>query len=740
MLYGMREQLKPIENHTALLLSYQNAAGAWVNYGSIKLTAKTSARSTYTHTKPDGSTATYSSDWTHGIVLPKGAKGYKITSDPNNISSQINIAATMQVGLYASPTVLASIAGDIQEQFVYNEVLMEMHEADGTLYMTREDNDYFKLAGFQVYSTMEKMIMAPSQANDVYTFPVLVQAYERTPLGTATLAELKQLALPDHREFVFHDLLPLGADVDTGSVRVTQNEVRTGGGYLTARDMEILSLERIPDYQGSGRVMLKVHARMPAAWAENYYVPVMGTMYQYLYTGANLLYNMTYPFFSVSEWGGRLTNHAAYRLLQNRDGSQSMVQGKPDISPWSHDPSTHPHMSDLDGGGTDPSQDNFLYASANYLLTRYMNTALGHSKMVKGEEESEYGTLSQAAAGGSYTYRLRLLNYETAKTQDLVFFDTLELAQPDLDYWQGTLVGVDTRQPYLRGIDPRIYYSTQVLKPRVIEGHDNLANTSLWTRWGGEAADLAKARTLAVDMSMDRNGNPYILGPLEALSVYLHMRAPANPVPYLDPVIYAYNNSLYAGALVATGGDAPVPVIEQGNTVRVQLRHTVDLDKSSDPPSGTPEAPAVVLVDDTIVYRLDVKNTNTVQAITDIRLEDSIPEGLQIQFPVEMMIDGDPATRKPLAEHVGLARLAAQGQKLVFSIPYMAANQVFTFFVTAKVHNLPDGLEEVVYENTASITQVFQQEYPLDSEPTYPPKHQRPAGPARAEKPGGQSG
>lgn len=718
------QQQKPIEKYIPLDLEYQDKAGEWHSYGTIRHTRRWSSWSYYTHSY-NGVDREYYSRYRYAITLPDGAIGVRVTSqeDRNSISSRIDITMEMNVELNPTKRVLAAIRDEqgepLEQQFIYNTADMKMWYQDGTpfeLSPTDRWNTSFELTGYRPSSEIIKRIYEPKFENQVYTFPVRVQASEMV-LRTGNIQDLKDYALPEHREMVFYDLLPLGADVDIGSVKVTINELNTSL-HPTATPF-LTNVQRIENWRDSGRVMIIAEATVPDN-VSNYYTPSVGSD-PYLRTGGNLIYNMIYPYQSVLDWGPRVNNQVAYQLVRNRDDRDNIALGKPDISIWPNRPAVHPYMSDLDGGGTNEEQRNFLYTEAAYNIPYSLNTSIGYMKSVRSLEEENFtigGT--EVAGGGEYIYRLQLRNYVGARTSGIVFYDNLELAQPTLEHWQGQLLSVDTSQPYMRGINPRVFYSTQNLRPRDNPAQQNLLDTAYWTEWTtGHEPNLASIRTIAIDMSKDRQGNDFVLGSVESLVVDLHMRAPVNPVPYLDPTIYAHNNAVYKGSALQSDGSPAVSMVEQGNTVTVSLRHTVDLDKSSDPATGTAEAPTVVYVDDEVLYRLDLRNTNTAETLTDVVLEDTIPVGLEVLPGIEVMVNDDTATRLPLAAYQERVTLTATGQHLAFSIRSMAPEEKLSFFIRAKVLSYVEPDQNLVFENTASVTKVYGQDYELDSPPTY---------------------
>ena len=84
----------------------------------------------------------------------------------------------------------------------------------------------------------------------------------------------------------------------------------------------------------------------------------------------------------------------------------------------------------------------------------------------------------------------------------------------DREYWQGTLVGVDTSQAQLKGISPVVYYSTKdnmklssSMNGEMIDDA-NINDPTIWSTTPPN--DMADVTAIAVDLSKDTSGNEYI--------------------------------------------------------------------------------------------------------------------------------------------------------------------------------------------------------------------------------------
>ena len=248
----------------------------------------------------------------------------------------------------------------------------------------------------------------------------------------------------------------------------------------------------------------------------------------------------------------------------------------------------------------DPATDDnrFLYAEADVNLTLDTAALSGVVKAVasdlvglftQGLEGQEEVTVFE---GHHYTYRLRVASSEASSTKNIVIFDTIEnyhipdqlndqydsSKQAELDdvlskkdwegdwqasgswrggQWRGTLNSVDVTDYIVEGCAPVIYYSTNWdlqfgESPRNATAEERqavytsgayvLSDSGVWTRvdsqeivdgvWSAPAGVTA----IAIDCSLDADGNEFELAQGAAMNAYLHMTAPEG-----DSAKAAYN-------------------------------------------------------------------------------------------------------------------------------------------------------------------------------------------------------
>ena len=133
-------------------------------------------------------------------------------------------------------------------------------------------------------------------------------------------------------------------------------------------------------------------------------------------------------------------------------------------------------------------------------------------------------------AGESYSYQLRLGPPQGTMAKDIIFYDALENYQPGTGdvQWRGILTGIDLSQPEYKGADPIVYYSTSdVFKNSSaldLETNRDLTNSELWSTY--KPGDASQITAIAIDLSKNNDGEPFILSDKETLSIILHMKAP----------------------------------------------------------------------------------------------------------------------------------------------------------------------------------------------------------------------
>ena len=150
-----------------------------------------------------------------------------------------------------------------------------------------------------------------------------------------------------------------------------------------------------------------------------------------------------------------------------------------------------------------------------------------------------------------------------------------------------------------------------------------------------------------------------------------HDDGPANYWDYIDDpatagdeTARAYNSAYLQCTTTPVYGGTGSTAVEECAPVTVGLRSPdVAIHKTSDPASGTAAAPTVVSIGDSITYQITIENQGKAAAIYDLRIEDPIPAGLEVQTDASTYAFGDGAASP--ADGSGRVGVQQAGQQLV---------------------------------------------------------------------------
>ena len=286
----------------------------------------------------------------------------------------------------------------------------------------------------------------------------------------------------------------------------------------------------------------------------------------------------------------------------------------------------------------------------------------------------------------------------------------------------GTPVGMDLSHPLrIYGVQPKVYYSTQSLDPNTYAAHkltkeDGSINRDYWLDFPADGSFPAGLKTIAFDMRYKTDGQPFTLPADSTLTIVIQMKAPADARPYLppvaDPAILAWNRAFFQ--INSAGGTSTEAV----NPTTVKLRF-VDLKLDKYPLNTNPDNPPLVNQDGTLQYILNLKNTNTAETITGIKLVDVIPDGLifnEADIKYNLSQSGT-YNYFPVvgSDYISLSR---EGQKLTFSLPSLKPGETLSLQIPTTVPKASET-SPTLFVNTAKVTEAIGVEQEISSLPVY---------------------
>lgn len=367
----------------------------------------------------------------------------------------------------------------------------------------------------------------------------------------ASLDEYKALMNGGIKKTVFYDLLPEGMYINEDSICAAY---RLDSSYTKPHDPEAaipkedVTVQIVQNWRESGRMMLIAAVNMTGN------PPRQVNPYVYL------TFQAYYPFDSIVDYGRITTNcAAAYQdevyfdkayaddLTKGRGGYDGTYSGWSTSNKLGDRETLLTYFSDLDGDGNNNPESfaSTVYGTARSEFAVLTAADSGFSKSVKSENDVSYSKETTEKAEGNYTYRLRYSTASETEAKDLVFFDSLEFPDPDFGnvaYWRGTLQSVNISYAEKKGIAPVVYYSTKEgCNPNYNSNDRILTDEKTWSTVKPE--DSSTITAIAVDLTKKSDGSDYVMSGGETVLVYLEMKAPEHVLPYLDPIVYAYNNS-----------------------------------------------------------------------------------------------------------------------------------------------------------------------------------------------------
>lgn len=633
-----------------LINIYYKTNGDWQLFGKVKATAS----NTYKFIDNDNNERNINS--TNQIDLPKGTTGIKASYDTKSYSSNLTLAFKSRL---INSAKVRSLYTDKDSLYVYNV---------NTLYASKGNNIYSSPNyGYTIKSNIKSVMNEIDQ--DRYGTTDMAHEYEYmlyTRINGGTTSENKEVTFSNDvlnrrivanytayayetRDFnseslsvdniydygiiteqldgTFYDLLPIGVYADLDSISVK--------GYNT--NVEIPSTSSvINNWRGTGRDMLIINAKVPEGNTNRYSTSSVTN------SGMQLNFNAYYDWDSISDYGTSLTNTIAYKS-NNGNLSEGFADTLESLQTGTI--KDKDLFEDLDNDGNPQGTANdTVYAQAPGIIS--FNTASDASfrkgvktanmtKFVDGHE----GTVI-ASAGGYYTYQLRYQSQKNMLSSGLVLYDVFEEYDDGVTpRWKGSFVDINTSQPEQVGVKPVIYYSTSKNIDLYVNGkatidvpHPAQADLSNSDIWSTEApSDLSKVTAIAIDLRKDTNGNDFILGSEESLTMTVRMQAPVKNAKQLEEQNAKALNAAWWEGSTKQGEENPHFNFSVYEWTEVKIRDVqLGIDKKSFVASGTEEVPAVVQKGDKIIYDVIVNNKSNYESFQDVYVYDYLPKSVTL--------------------------------------------------------------------------------------------------------------
>ena len=552
-------------------------------------------------------------------------------------------------------------------------------------------------------------------ANARVVFPYRVSITHNLGIGPSTGGNIQRPSdalfaqlLPEQTEGVFYDLLPQGTILNPASI-----VARDAHGRVV--DHVLLTSE---NWQGSGRTLVSIYvsatagSNMRNTWGTGVSTTTAAPTING--TGFTVDFDVFYPWANISLFGGTdIRNLVSY---QSRSGAflTAVSGGNPHTNV--NNTATALTVQERTWMSNFPRTETVspteLNTTSNVLssnISPVVSDQIGFRKQVRAANDLDYSLHTSLRPGDSYYYRLQ---YSTGDMQasSLVLFDVLETADASRPHWRGNLTSVDVTQPISLGIAPVVYYSTQTgLNPITNAAHANLSNAAIWSTTA--PANLNTVTAVAIDLSTGSNGQPFVFAAGSGIVINLHMQAPHGQIPGT----HAFNRGVYRVTTIPPTG-APInwPLAETPYAQVEILDRELTLTKTSNPTSGTEQAPVTVERGSTVTYAITVQNDEET-TLQDITLQDIIPTHMSFSA-ASLTGHFGTASPQPLGDITRVTFSISQNT-INWTLATLAAGESFTLIVPATVAQQLST--EVIFANTARITQVGTATYDIASNTTF---------------------
>lgn len=503
----------------------KNETGDWVHYASLDWTSGSLNAAAENGASVSSST----------VNFPEGIVDYKIELSTNRDGIFLSAQPTMT--LKATDAVKAQVEelyakSDQPTTKTSNKVTLTASGEDGTEYGQASSVGRDRLDGTLPSLAVRQTNQAsyePNPGESCVNIHYQTTVYEQSNLTDMTSYNqaISTGAIQAEHEGTFYDLLPMGVEPITDSVKVRDSDTITG-------------VQTIENYKNSGRTLLVVKAKLSPSLS--YRFNDTGDLSGYCDV-ITMSFDAKYAWTSLTDYGKKINNVISFESGNDQLGTIKGYSGEPD-KPTGENYSgsekatlgVEELMTDLD-----PNRDtkSFTYANCETELavdTSAVTGFKGHVS-VNGDGYFDNGMNNDyprnVYENGRYTYRLRMQNTKATSSRGIVMYDNLENYVPAAgtgDYqdtqWRGTLSRVDVSQLRQKGIEPVVYYSTKSgLNLDDTNNPDmNLSDSSTWTTVCPD--DKSEITAIAIDASKDTQGNDFVLGKGESIVSYIHMVAP----------------------------------------------------------------------------------------------------------------------------------------------------------------------------------------------------------------------
>ena len=585
-----------------------------------------------------GVSSSTSSDYKFKVTLPSGVTDIKVEYTGNRAAVYMGIVVDAKV---KSTNNVKNIIGDnssiiLKEKYITSSSRVEESASgyQGT-YLTKLDT----FSG----ANSSSQLIGRENGNDSITY--IDNFYEGISFNNVSKAKAFSL-LNKQNNAVVYEVLPKGAVLD-GDV--------TCKTYHSNNNCNVTVAETKTDYVAN-RTMIKLNV----SYNNNYYEN--SNKYE---SGFTINFKILYSSDSNAQFGQTLYKDVAYvsgSMLS--EGYSSSLDA--DSSLFS--------SSDIRTKFNSISGDYQLFATNSIEVQQSIPDSGTVTKKVKNlYNNSSYGNNTSVVVSHKYKYKLEYsFKSDYEEITNMKFVDIIENNYGNKEHFNGYFDSVDVSALRSMGINPTIYYATDLSLIDV--NNIDVHNTSIWTT-------LKPNNVVAVVVDC---GNTVI-------------KASDSEAPYVEIVMNAVNEnstkkSYNKGFVIfdQVGGSSDKKIESNGTEVSL-IADTINYSLTGTGGSGSSSNP--VLLDNNFEYNITLSNSSNTYEYDNIVFEFNVPQGLSVGT-----ITG-----------ISSSNYSINGSVITFNVSKLSASQ--TINITIPVNIVVGNNANYTYNAESKITKLNNRDY-----------------------------
>ena len=646
--------------------------------------------------------------------LPSGTLGIKAVATTKSYKISLSLSGNLKL----FPTEHVKDRIKYNNPSLYNRATHKVLDCNNILISSKTASDDAILRGINRWFGIEKEVKKTNQT-DKSRIKLSYSVNNRGNDDNLNLS-LQLGYYDDFYKGIYYDLLPLGVSVDETSIEAKRSACSsTLYDYVNSQVTQ--EVEFISNWRDSGRTMMIVKV-------EDRNLDNINTCSWYW----NFYYDAYYSYEAMIDYGVELTNSVAFQNGGSFNDNSSSTIPSNDASSCYGGPYIEGKFSQctdrqlISNLGDNPEQET-VYAEVTTIIDDPINAELSSTKKVMAAKDVNYTMETETEQDEIYKYRLRTATAEGSSASNIIVYDVLEDAEPEnKNRWEGFFDSVDVTQPILKGADPVIYYSTKkdikLCEQTSVCPDNDLDNGLVWTNRLDDIADKKDVTAIAVDMRKKTDGTNFSIGEKEAVSVIVNMRAPKGGIvkQYMDSDAVALNESWFSNTLSQNDG-SNVSGMTKSQITRVHIKAPdLDINKTSDPETGTAEDRTDLINNTTLDYTINLKN-NDDTTYTNVEIEDTIPEGLTI-VPEQIQLTSGELVPQEDSEEAESANVVYRidsnnPNRIIFTIKTLNPLATISIVVPTTLPKYVD--RDMTYDNTPQINSIDSEEYIVRGNTTY---------------------